>query len=197
MNVYHETQVPWPPSRKPKATRKNGPFQVNIVSAADRVEDAVRKFSKGTWRTKELWIYIDGGQVGARNAFLANQRGILSPRVCVRFDLDGHEYNICADSYTAPEQNLAGIAAYIESVRAQERNGIFTVEEMMHTFAALPARVHWSEVLGLPRDARMSAIESAYRARAKKAHPDVEGGSHEAMSALNAAYEEAKAEVQP
>ena len=194
MNVYHETQVPWPAHRKPKTTRKNGPFKVNLVSAADRVESAVRMFSKGTWRTKELWIYIDGGQVGARNAFLANQRGILSPRVCVRFDLDGHEYNICADSYTAPEQNLAGIAAYVESVRAQERNGIFTVEEMMHTFAALPSRSGWASVLGVDATASRADIDKAYRAMAKGAHPDT-GGSHEAMSALNAAYEQAKEEV--
>mgnify|MGYP000848334633 CR=1 FL=1 len=142
-------------------------------------------------RTNELWIYVEGAEVGARSRFLSNQRK-ASPAVAVRFDLDGRTYNIAADRYSAPEQNLAGIAAYIESVRAQERNGIFTVEEMLHTFAALPdGRRSWWEVLDVPRDAPVSVAEAAYRALAFCCHPDV-GGDPDKFREITEAIQEAR-----
>lgn len=192
MTVYHENQVPWPRNRPYCQDRKNGPFKVSIATATARVEQAVAAFilrGKGS-RTKELWIYIDGAEVGARNRFLSNQRN-ASPAVAVRFDLDGHTYNIAADRYNTPEQNLAGIAAYIESVRAQERNGIFTVEEMLHTFAALPAGREWWRVLGVQPDATQDVAEAAYRALVLKFHPD-KGGDPEKFREITDAIEEAR-----
>ena len=164
----------------------------SIATATARVEQAVAAFilrGKGS-RTKELWIYIDGAEVGARNRFLSNQRN-ASPAVAVRFDLDGHTYNIAADRYNTPEQNLAGIAAYIESVRAQERNGIFTVEEMLHTFAALPVGREWWKVLGVQPDAPQDVAEAAYRALVLKFHPDA-GGRTEDFREITEAIEEAR-----
>jgi hypothetical protein len=77
-------------------------------------------------------------------------------------------------------------------VRAQERNGIFTVEEMLHTFAALPgARRSWWEVLGVPRDAHTSVAEAAYRDLVRRCHPDV-GGDPEEFVRIQAAIEEAR-----
>ena len=43
-------------------------------------------------------------------------------------------------------------------------------------------------VLGVPMDASPSAIKQAYRVKAMASHPD-RGGSHEAMLAINEAYE--------
>lgn len=48
----------------------------------------------------------------------------------------------------------------------------------------------WFEVLGLTPQATKADIKVAYRALAKKHHPDREGGSHEKMQALNAARDE-------
>lgn len=56
-----------------------------------------------------------------------------------------------------------------------------------------PAKTGWHEVLGVGSNAERHEIENAYRAQAKKAHPDC-GGSHEAMLALNAAREAALAD---
>lgn len=42
--------------------------------------------------------------------------------------------------------------------------------------------------LGVPRTASSDEVKRAYRKRAKKAHPDRKGGSHEAMTELNHAY---------
>lgn len=192
MNVYHENQVPWPTGRPYTAERKNGPFKVSLATAIARVEQAVSAFTKARsdWRTEELWIYVDGAELGARNRFLSNQRN-ATPAVAIRFDLDGATYNIVADRYNTPEQNLAGIAAYIESVRAQERNGIFTTEEMLHTFAALPAGKEWWEVLGVARSCTRSAAEAAYRSLVKTHHPDA-GGDAERFREITEAIEEAR-----
>lgn len=43
-------------------------------------------------------------------------------------------------------------------------------------------------ILGVPRDADAAAIKSAWRAKARKHHPDRKGGSAEMMSAIQAAY---------
>lgn len=195
MITYHENQVPWPPDRAVTESRKNGPFRTNLSDACERVEGAVSAFtSRGRqWRTNELWIYVDG-DLGAKGRFIANQRGIRDPRVAVEFDLDGLKYRIVADRYVEPWQNLAGIAEYIKAIRAQERNGIFTASEMFASFTALPARAHWSSVLGLNLPVTRGEIETAYRRLAKQRHPDV-GGSDDEMAELNAAYEQAKEEV--
>lgn len=44
------------------------------------------------------------------------------------------------------------------------------------------------ETLGVAPEASAELITKAYRSRSQSAHPDREGGSHEAMAALNVAY---------
>lgn len=44
------------------------------------------------------------------------------------------------------------------------------------------------ETLGVARDAGEKDIKRAFRAKSMAAHPDREGGSHEAMAAVNQAY---------
>jgi hypothetical protein len=53
-----------------------------------------------------------------------------------------------------------------------------------------PARPAWCNALGLEPRATREEIIAAYRELAKVAHPDV-GGSHEAMTALTRARDEA------
>lgn len=99
------------------------------------------------------------------------------------------------DTFHRLADNIAAIAAHIEATRAIERYGVATVEDMFRGFAALPSRTskNWRVVLGLPMERAVSRedVEAAYRRRAKDCHPDAEGGSHEAMAALNAARAEA------
>jgi len=188
MNVFHESQVPWPTSKQKTSERKSGQFKTNLSDACDRIERAVSAFSKSVWRTRELWIYVEA-QLGARNRFLANQRASVDPAVVVRFDLDGNTFTIATDRFTDAAQNLAGIASYIESVRAQERYGIFEVTEML-SFAALPAPKSW--FTGCTTRAE---IESVYRKLAQKHHPDRNGGDTATMAAINEAKSLAMQEV--
>lgn len=77
----------------------------------------------------------------------------------------------------------------LDAIRLNEARGIADV--IREAYLALPApkteRDPW-EVLELRPGASAEMIESAYRTLAKKRHPD-SGGSDEAFTELNAAYE--------
>lgn len=184
MNIYHENQVVWPAGRQVTRFRKNGPFKTSMADACQRIEKEVGAFTPNgrNWRTKELWIFVDA-EIGGRGKFLNNQRGLRDARAAVKFDLDGVEYQIAADRYFEPWQNLAGIAEYIKSVRAQERNGVFSAGEMMASFAALPPARKWFD--GYADKAKR------FRELAKVHHPDA-GGDPSIMAEINAEYEQVK-----
>ena len=102
------------------------------------------------------------------------------------------------DRYTTVADNLAAIAATLEAMRAIERHGGAEILERTFTgFAALPASTGraWWEVLGTTENASREHIEEQYRHIARQVHPDVSGGSHDAMVELNRAMKEALKEV--
>ncbi|MBL8060613.1 MAG: hypothetical protein JNK63_07875 [Chthonomonas sp.] len=198
MNFYCENQVPWPKGKPFTQDRKSGQFRANgrsisVGAAADRVRAAVSAFTKPgkNWRTTELWIYVDGAKVGARGEFLYNQPASVPPQVVVSFDLDGEGYTIAVDKLDDAGQNLAAIAQYIESLRATERYGVFTVRELLQTFAALPASGGFPRPVS-PFDGLRTRkeVNDLWRDLSRSAHPDT-GGSNEAMALLNLQRDEA------
>lgn len=103
------------------------------------------------------------------------------------------------DIYDRVADNLAAIAATLNAMRAIERHGGALILERAFTgFVALPApgaAKHWREVLGVSDPtANVETAKRAYRLLAADAHPD-RGGSHEAMSELNAALAQAEREL--
>lgn len=54
--------------------------------------------------------------------------------------------------------------------------------------------IEWQDVLGFRRGEQISllAAQAAYRAAARKAHPDKHGGSNAAMATVNTAWEQAQ-----
>ncbi len=106
------------------------------------------------------------------------------------------------DQYTRVEDNIAALAATVEAMRAIERHGGAVILERAFTgFTALPApgqgaQRDWWEVLQVDRaTVTREGCKAAYRRLASQFHPDKPGGSHEAMSELNAAQEKALQEV--
>ena len=184
MRIFHENQVPWPAGREVTTDRKSGPFQTNMANACDRIESELSAFTKSgqQWRVTEVWIFADAN-IGAKGRFLVNSPGYRDPRVAVKFELDGAEYQIAADRYHEPWQNLAGIAEYIKAIRAQERNGVFTAKEMMAAFAALPGPRRWFDGCEDP--------DRRYLELAKQHHPDA-GGEPAIMAEINAEYQSLK-----
>jgi len=99
------------------------------------------------------------------------------------------------DRWLSVRSNIRAIQKTIEAMRGIERWGASEMmERAFSAFEALPPpRSPW-EVLGVPRGANEDAVNTAFRERAKKAHPDV-GGSHAAMAELAAAREAALKEI--
>jgi hypothetical protein len=127
----------------------------------------------------------------------SGQRVPDDPGVCVYFNLGGKARAMPCDTYDTVEGNLAAIAAHIEATRAIERHGVATVAEMFEGFTALPPPATsprlkpWWEVLRVRADATRLMIDYAYKELAKSCHPDVAGGSTEAMAELNRARDDA------
>jgi hypothetical protein len=120
------------------------------------------------------------------------------PGVAVYFSRKGAALCVPCDRYLDVADNIRAVTLAIEAMRALERHGTpHMLEAAFKGFAALPAsaaRVMWRDVLGDCRT--LQEAEIRYRDLARVAHPDA-GGSHEAMSALNASIEAAREELQP
>lgn len=104
---------------------------------------------------------------------------------------------MATDRYHGVADNLCGIAATLEAMRAIERHGGAEIlERAFRGFAALPqtATRPWREVMTIEGRATPEIIEQRYKALARIHHPDA-GGSHDAMAELNAARDAALLEV--
>lgn len=101
------------------------------------------------------------------------------------------------DQYLTVAGNLGAIAATLEAMRAIERHGGAEVMERQFTgFKALEAEnagESWWTTLGVEASASADEIEAGYKRQLRIVHPDVEGGSHEAMQKLNLARDQARA----
>lgn len=120
--------------------------------------------------------------------------------VAVYFTLDGKKTVLCCDKWLTVGENLAAIAATLEAMRGLERWGVSESDRAFTGFMALPApgevqaRTCW-HVLGIAATPSAKAIDDAWRERAKVCHPDLPGGSHDAMVELNTARDQAAAQA--
>lgn len=193
----------WPAGRHrcPASARKNGKFSSTRQGAHCRshgeltVAEALKRLKEELDRigarypvvSTNLETRLDGlprsGQAKPRD-----------PGIAVYFDIGGAAHCLPCDTYNDVAQNIAAIAAHIAATRAIERHGVASVREMFRGFVALPPPQSCWEILGVPERASRETIETAYRALAKKRHPD-SGGSQAAMSELNRARDEALKEL--
>jgi hypothetical protein len=125
----------------------------------------------------------------------SNPGRMQDPGVAVYFQLKGKPYCMPCDMWQSVEENLWAVAKHIEAMRGMQRWGVGSVEQQFAGFKALAAQNQeaWWDVLCCRPDDDKDVIEKQYRARARTAHPDVAGGSHEIMSRLNQARESALA----
>jgi hypothetical protein len=111
----------------------------------------------------------------------------------VYFSLKGSPHVLACDKWNSIEHNLWAIAKHIESLRGQERWGVGSMEQAFTGYTALPEAGFtepWYQVLGISQNPTEAEILSAFRMKAKEAHPDA-GGSSEAMHRINQAKEQA------
>lgn len=120
--------------------------------------------------------------------------------VAVYFTLKGRERVLACDKWDRVADNLAAIAAHIDAMRGIERWGVGTIDQAFAGYTALPAKGEtstssWRSVLHVRDDANIDDAEHAFRILARVAHPDIEGGSAEAMDELIRAREDARREL--
>lgn len=192
----------WPkhkPRTKP-GDRRSGQFSTKVTGnhamiglpmACDRVEAEVSRLG-GTYPliSTNIEPRLDGRPKGGK-------AGPDDPGVCVYFQMKGKPYAMACDTYQSVEQNLAGIAAHLEAVRAIERYGVATTAETLQVFTALPPPApvevveDWWEVFGLMRErATEENVNIMYRAQAKSA-----AGNDRELKRLNLARDRALAEL--
>lgn len=195
----------WPIARNRTGQyyRKNGAFKkdghdITIREAMQRLQNELDRIGgKDFVLSANLVRNMDGSP-------RSGQPQPLDPGVALYFTLKKKPICMPCDTYGRVEQNIAAIAKHIEATRAIERYGVASIDEMFTGFEALPApgqhsHRHWRDVLGVvPRDLTLTGkteiIEALFRARAKEAHPD-RGGTHDMMAELNAARDQALADV--
>jgi hypothetical protein len=106
----------------------------------------------------------------------------------VYFTLKKRRVVLACDKWNQVQDNLWAIAKHIEAMRGQERWGVGSIDQAFAGYMLVEKTGPdcW-ETLGVVPQASVGEIMAAYRVRAKRAHPDMEGGSHELMMALNEA----------
>ena len=129
----------------------------------------------------------------------SDQKAPDDPGVAVYWETrNGGRKVMAVDRYYKVSDNLAAVAATLDAMRAIERHGGAQILDRAFTgFSALPppAARHWREVIGVAPAVRdMPSVRIAFRRRAAQVHPD-KGGTHEAMTELNAALNAAEKEL--
>lgn len=176
----------WPPMFPRTKVRERGAFKASLHAALDNVTGSLRRFAADSGKKVD-------GIVMSSNVTLGASRP-EDPGVAVWFTWDGLGLCIAVDRYLTVEANLQAIHHIIEARRVELRHGTLAlVRATFQGFKALPAPKgsHWSEVLSLPKDAKLADVKAAYRRLSSIHHPDKPTGSSEKMAELNAAYDAA------
>lgn len=180
----------WPPGFPRSQRRENGQFKTSLAGALKNVQDSLRKFGADSRKPVSNVVLSSNVTLGVTRP--------ADPGVAVWFTWDGLQVCIPVDRYATPEANLQAIHHILEARRVELRHGTLAlVRATFQGFKALPAPTSrtWREVLGVTGlTPTKETIETLYRDKAKRAHPD-NGGSHEAMAELNAARDQALKEI--
>lgn len=105
---------------------------------------------------------------------------------------------LCCDRWDRVADNIAAIAAHVDAVRGILRWGTADAAQMFAGFKALAAadaKKPWWEILGFrERPSNADVVKDKWRELASLHHPD-RGGNVNQMAELNAAWNEARIEL--
>lgn len=207
MTTAHPLSWPdgWP--RTPESKRARG---YQFKQASDRGYGGRTSVTFG--RARDLLVE-ELHRLGARNVVVStnhpagrdgfpteSKRRVADEGVAIYFTFGGRQMAMACDRYDGAAANMRSLGLAIEAMRQLERHGGgMMVERAFAGFSALPppgARRPWREVFDFVTSGPITAanVEAAYRRLARERHPDA-GGSHDAMSELNAARDEALREL--
>jgi len=204
----------WP--RTPAANRQRGTqfrrggYQGTLPTFGVGRKDVLQELDRmgGVSRvtiSSSVPVRVDGVP---RSDFDPNRTTLKEPGVAIYFMRKGKPYVLAQDAYDTPGVNLRSLALAIEAMRTIERHGGGTLAgKAFDGFAALPPpagskpKRPWWTVLRYsenPEDRELlsvAEVKARYNTLAKKLHPD-SGGNDDDMAELNAARDEAIAEIE-
>lgn len=179
----------WPRVKRTGSSK----FKTSIVGALKNVNDSIRRFSSDSGKKVERVVI-------SSNVTLGEQRP-SDTGVAVYFSWDGISTCIAVDRYMKVEDNLQAIHHCIEAERTKLRHGgLNIVKAAFRGYAALPPpssnTKDWRTIIQKNGRApqNLDEAETLFKELAKNAHPD-HGGSHEKMTELNNAMEQARKEL--
>lgn len=183
----------WPRTKTPQSSR----FDVTFAAARDGLLEEIRMMG-GTLPVLSSNVALRRDGLPYANNSEPTDRG-----VAVYFMWRGEQRVFACDRWDKVKDNIRALQKTIEAIRGIERWGASDMlDRAFAGFTALPApgataKRPWREVLGFPPASSpdREGIDIEYRRKAKTAHPDTHGGSHDAMSELNRAREEALREI--
>lgn len=207
MSSAERYPLSWPSGwkRTPYHQRRPAPFSKRVSSAS----------SESAYRHKERLGVGDGlerlggelRRLGAAQVVISSNlrlrtdglpysqqaKQLDDPGIAVYFKLKNAPRVLACDKWGSAADNMAAIAGHIEAIRAMERYGVGSLEQAFAGYTAIghAAAADWWLELGVSESATLEQIETAYREKARAAHPDA-GGSHDAMARLNAARDAAR-----
>lgn len=190
----------WPagwPRLKSAYSREQSRYKVSFAIARDHLLKELRLFTgRDVVISTNIPVKLDGLPY-------ASFREPEDPGVAVywrkRMWIKGERVDrpmvVACDSWKLCRDNLHAIGLTIAGMRAIERAGASQIlDRAFMGFQALPAST-WRRVLGLNGGATRTDVEETFRKLVHERHPDLPGGSHEAMVELNAARDAALKEL--
>lgn len=175
------------PSAAPRAKyRERGVYRTTLAGALKNLHREVTLLAgTAAGRTMILSSNVTLGQENPSD-----------PGVVAYFIHDGDAVALPCDRWTTVAANVQAIALTIECMRGMQRHGSkHLIKAMFSGLVALPAPEGWRAVLELGADDGLAQAEQAFKRLAQKAHPDLPGGSHDAMARLNRAIDQARKEL--
>lgn len=182
----------WPDTMPRASTKADSRFKTPLSAALKNVRGSLNLFATDTNKRVESLVISSNVTLGVERP--------SDPGVALWFVWDGMQVCIAVDRYAKVEDNLQAIHHIVEARRTEMRHGgLHIVRATFRGFTALPApkRRTWREVFSVDGTLPTTAegIESRYRSLAKARHPDSPGRSHDAMTELNQAKEQALKEI--
>lgn len=186
----------WPDTIPRAARRESGSFKTSLAGALKNMHDSLRRFGS------------DSGKPLANVVLSSNcSLGDMTPKdpgVAAWLTWDGVQFCIPVDRYQTPAANLQAIHHILEARRVELRHGTLAlVRATFAGFRALPAppgKRTWRQVMNFGEGGpalSMDDVKDRFRQLASIRHPDKPGGSHERMTELNNALQEAEKELKP
>lgn len=182
----------WPAGYPRTTGQKYSRFKTTLGKARDFVKEEIRRIGgKDPIISTNIPVKQNGDMYADWQRYKTDDIG-----VAVYFTLNGNQVCLCCDNYHRIWDNLHAIGRTIEALRQIDRDGVsdflnraFTGFKALPTETEVPKKSIW-DILSMLPTKDTSVITRQYRIRAKQVHPDA-GGSHEAFTELQAAYDRA------